>query len=107
MISRTIVPAFKGALSLRQALELCNAYLDCAFNTTDRDIALLLCHDADLALSQAKSAEKRFPNHLKDNSYLTWRRGIATAYIDLGKLLELQGYGDEASLMCKKTEKWG
>ncbi|KAG0221244.1 hypothetical protein BGX31_010064, partial [Mortierella sp. GBA43] len=107
MLSRSIVPAFKGALSLHQALELCNTYLDSAFKTTDRDIALLLCHDAEVALSHAKSAEKRLPNHLKDTTYQIWRSGIAAAYIDLGKLLEFQGYGNEAELMCKKTEKWG
>lgn len=107
MLSRSTVPAPKGGLSLHQALELCNVYLDGAFKTADRDIALLLCHDAEVALFQAKSAEKKLPEHLKDARYQTLRSGIATAYIDLGKLLEFQGYGDEAVLIRKKTEKWG
>ncbi|KAG0221243.1 hypothetical protein BGX31_010063 [Mortierella sp. GBA43] len=107
MLSRSIVPAFKGALSLHQSLELCNTYLDSAYKTTDRDIALLLCHDAEAALGHAKSVEKRLPDHLKDTTYQIWRSGIAAAYVDLGKLLEFQGYGNEAKLMCKKTEKWG
>jgi hypothetical protein len=107
MLSRSDIPAFKGALSLHQALELCNVYLEAAFQTTDRDIALLLCHDTKVALSHAKSADKRTPNHLKDARYQTCRSEIAAAYIDLAKLLEFQGYGTEAELMCKKTEKWG
>ncbi|KAG0196333.1 hypothetical protein BGX31_005383, partial [Mortierella sp. GBA43] len=78
-----------------------------AFKTTDRDIALLLCHDARVALSHAKTADKKLPNHLKDTGYQTCRSGIAAACIDLAKLLEFQGHDTEAELMCKKTEKWG
>ncbi|KAG0239060.1 hypothetical protein BGX31_003033, partial [Mortierella sp. GBA43] len=107
MLSRSIVPAPKGSLSLHQALELCNVFLDGAFKTTDRNIALLLCHDAEVALFQAKSADKKLPEHLKDARYQILRNGIAAAYIDLGKLLELQGYGDEGDLIRKKSEKWG
>jgi hypothetical protein len=107
MLSRSIVPAFKGALSLHQALDLCNVYLDGAFKTTDQDIALLLCSNAEAALSHTKGANKNLSDHLKDATYQTWRSGIAAAYIDLGKLLECQGYGDKADLIRKKSEKWG
>ncbi|KAG0234640.1 hypothetical protein BGX31_004488 [Mortierella sp. GBA43] len=107
MLSRGLVPTPKGALSLHQALELCNIYLDNAFKTNDRDISLLLCHDAEATLSQARNTDKKIPDHFKDAKYHVARSGIATAYIDLGKLLELQGHGDVAELARKKTEKWG
>jgi hypothetical protein len=107
MLTRTIVPAFKGALSLHQALELSSVYLEGAFKTTDHDIALLLCGNAEAALSHARNADKKFPEHLKNARYEKWRSEIAAAFIDLSKLLQFQGYGDEAELMCKKTVKWG
>ncbi|KAG0219718.1 hypothetical protein BGX31_011173, partial [Mortierella sp. GBA43] len=107
MLFRGIVPAPKGALSLQQALELCNIYLDGAFKTADRDTALTLCHDAEVVLFQAKNAAKDHPEHLKNEGYQAMRNGIAAAYIDLGKLLEFQGYGDKAGLVRKKSEKWG
>ncbi|KAG0201167.1 hypothetical protein BGX31_003873, partial [Mortierella sp. GBA43] len=100
-------PVKGGTLSLHQALELCNVYLEGAFKTNDRDIALLLCHDAEIALFQAKDANKKMVDQPKDSRYQIWLNGIAAAYIDLGKLLELQGYSDKAELIRKKSEKWG
>jgi hypothetical protein len=70
-------------------------------------IALLLCHDANAALIQAKDADRDFPDHLKDASYQIWRSGIAAAYIDLAMLLEFLGYSDKAEPIRKKAEKWG
>jgi hypothetical protein len=81
--------------------------LEGAFRTADRDISLLLCHDAELALAQAKSANKGYPEHLKDARYQELRRGVTAAYIDLGRLLDVQGYGDKAGIIRKKVEKWG
>jgi hypothetical protein len=107
MLSRSIVPAPKTALSLQQALELTNVYLENAYKTPDPNVALVLCHDAEVALSQAKTANKKHPTHLKDAGYQALRDGIATACIDLAKLLEIQGYRGEAEVICKKTEKWG
>ncbi|KAG0214406.1 hypothetical protein BGX31_001105, partial [Mortierella sp. GBA43] len=107
-LSRSVVvPGPRGALSLHQALELCNVYLEGAFRTADRDISLLLCHDAEHALAQAKSANKGYPEHLKDARYQELRRGVTAAYIDLGRLLDVQGYGDKAGIIRKKVEKWG
>jgi hypothetical protein len=107
MLSRSIVPAPKSALSLKQALELSNFYLESAYRTTDHDIALVLCHDAEVALSQAKSANKKVATHPGDVEYQMLRDGVAAAYIDLGKLLESQGCQDVAQAICKKAEKWG
>lgn len=107
MLSRSTVPAPKNALSLHQALELTNLYLENAYKTADHDIALLLCHDAELALSQAKSANKKIHVHTGDTNYQALRDSVASAYIDLGKLLERKGYSEVAHAFCKKAEKWG
>lgn len=102
-----IIPSHLGTLSLQQALDLSNVYLENAYKATDRGIALVLCHDAEVALSQAKNANKKYPAHLKDTAYEALRGGIAVAYIDLGKLLEHRGYPNEAQVINKKAKKWG
>jgi hypothetical protein len=107
MLSRSIVPAPKSALTLLQALELTNVYLENAYRTTDSNIALVLCHDAEGALSQAKNANKKHPIHPKDPEHQMLHDGMAAAYIDLGKLLERQGYQAESQVIRKKAEKWG
>ncbi|KAF9352827.1 hypothetical protein BGX34_011945 [Mortierella sp. NVP85] len=107
MVFRNIVLSHLSALSLQQALNLSNIYLENAYTTADRDIALVLCHETKVALSQAKSADRKYPAHPKDTGYQSLRDGVATAYIDLGKLLEKQGYQDEAQAIYKKAEKWG
>ncbi|KAG0221405.1 hypothetical protein BGX31_009919 [Mortierella sp. GBA43] len=107
MLSRSLVPAPKNALSLKQALELSNLYLENAYKTVDQDIVLVLCHEAEMALIQAKSANKRDPLRSNNSEYQGLCDGVATAYIDLGKLLERQGYRDVSQAICKKAEKWG
>lgn len=107
MVFRNIILSHLSALSLQQALDLCNIYLENAYTTADRDISLVLCHEAKVALSQAKSADKKYSTHFKNTGYQSLRDGVATAYIDLGKLLEKQGYLDEAQTIYKKAEKWG
>ncbi|KAG0003390.1 hypothetical protein BGZ65_001754, partial [Modicella reniformis] len=107
MLTRSIVPSPKNALSLQQALELTNVYLENAYKTKDQDVALVLCHDAEASLFQAKVATKKFPNQLKDAEDQSLRDDIVSAYIDLGKLLEVHGYRVEAQTICKKAEKWG
>ncbi|KAF9347363.1 hypothetical protein BGX34_003200 [Mortierella sp. NVP85] len=101
------VPWHLSALSLKQALELTNLYLENAYRTADHDIALVLCHEAEAALSQAKSANKKIHAPPGDTHYQVLRDGVAAAYIDLGKLLERQGHPDLAHSICKKSEKWG
>ncbi|KAG0234726.1 hypothetical protein BGX31_004465 [Mortierella sp. GBA43] len=104
---RSTVPSHIGALSLQQALELSNIYLKNAYRTKDHGVSLVLCHDAEAALSQAKSANKKYHGHPNDAGYQALREGVAAAYIDLGKLMEVQGYQDEAQTIYKKAEKWG
>ncbi|KAK3810199.1 MAG: hypothetical protein J3Q66DRAFT_443735 [Benniella sp.] len=107
MVFGKIVPSHLGVLSLKQALELANLYLENAYNIADRDIALVLCHEAEVALSQAKSANKKTHAPPEGIHYQVLRDGVAAAYIDLGKLLERKGYPDEGNSICKKAEKWG
>ncbi|KAF9352290.1 hypothetical protein BGX34_012226, partial [Mortierella sp. NVP85] len=107
MVLSNNVPSHLSALSLRQALELSNIYLENAYRTTDNDIALVLCHEAEVALSQTKNASKKSPVHPNDDGHQALRKGVAAAYIDLGKLLGKWGYQDEAQAVCKKAERWG
>jgi hypothetical protein len=81
-------------------LELANIYLENAFNATDPDIALVLCHDTEMSLSQAKKS-------VKQDKSPTVTGGIATAYIGLGKLLENRGQVNGAEASFKKAEKLG
>jgi hypothetical protein len=106
MVFRSIVPPHLNSLSLQQALELTYIFLENASKTNDQDIALVLCHEAEVTISQAKSGTKK-PALLKDANDQIARGGIATAYIDLGKLLHSRGYQDEAQASYKKAEKWG
>jgi len=107
MVFGIVTPSHLSALSLQQALELSNIYLENAYRTSDRNIALVLCREAEVALSQAKSANKKYPTHPDDPGHQALREGVATAYVDLGKLLGRRGFQSEARAICKKAEKWG
>ncbi|KAG0003543.1 hypothetical protein BGZ65_001609, partial [Modicella reniformis] len=100
-----IVPSPKNALSSHQALELINIYLENALKTMDDDIALVLCHEAETYLSQVKNASKRLFASPKDTGDLTLQEGMATAYIELAKLMGKKGYQDEAEVFSEKAEK--
>lgn len=99
MVFGSIVSSPRGILSPQQALELAKVYLENAFGANDPDIALVLCHDAEVSLSQAKKAVKR---GTKNQIVI---EGIASAYIDLGSLLESRGHDSEAQVSYKKAEK--
>jgi hypothetical protein len=100
MLFGSIVSSPRGSLSPQKALELANIYLENAFNTTDSDIALILCHDTEVSLYQAKKSVENDKNQ-------TVTKGIATAYIGLGKLLESRGHVKGAQASFKKAEKLG
>ncbi|KAK3809355.1 MAG: WD40-repeat-containing domain protein [Benniella sp.] len=95
-----IVSSPRGAFSPQQALKLANVYLENASTCIpdDRDIALVLCHDTEMSLSQAKKSIRR-----PEDQYMNME--IATAYMDLGNLLESQGHLNEAKASYKKAEK--
>ncbi|KAF9358576.1 hypothetical protein BGX34_008869, partial [Mortierella sp. NVP85] len=100
MLFNSIVSPPLGSLSLQHALDLANIYLENASKAQHPDIALVLCHDTEVALSQAKKAAKRTEDP-------TVRHGIAITYIGLGKELDSRGHDNEAQASYKKAEKWG
>ncbi|KAF9348198.1 hypothetical protein BGX34_002626, partial [Mortierella sp. NVP85] len=100
MVFGSIVTSPRSSLSPRQTLDLAKAYLEVAYHATDPDVALVLCHDTEISLHQAKKAVKRAEdqNVIKD---------IAVTYIDLGNLLEKRGHANEAKVSYKKAGKLG
>ncbi|KAG0225015.1 hypothetical protein BGX31_007801, partial [Mortierella sp. GBA43] len=99
MVFGCIVSAPRGNLSLQQSLKLANVYLENANKEQDPEIALVLCHDTEVSLNQAKKVARRSKNQ-------EMHRDIATAYTELGKVLDSKGYGGEAQASYKKAEKW-
>ncbi|KAI8345101.1 hypothetical protein B0O80DRAFT_429781 [Mortierella sp. GBAus27b] len=87
-----------GSLSAKQALELAKVYLENARNADDSNIAMVLCHDTKVSLSQAKKVIKRAKNP-------ALIEGIASTYDDLGKQQETRGHDKEAQSSYKKAEK--
>ncbi|KAF9353149.1 hypothetical protein BGX34_011779 [Mortierella sp. NVP85] len=99
MVFGSIIP--QGNLSLPQTLSLAKIYLDTARNlTTDTEIFLALCRDAEASLTQAK----KFSKNTKEPSV---QGSIAAIHIDLSNLLEANGYKNEAKIFQKRSEKWG
>ncbi|KAF9343456.1 hypothetical protein BGX34_006731, partial [Mortierella sp. NVP85] len=100
MVFGHIVSSPRGTLSLQQSLELAKIYLANASQAQDADIALVLCHDAEVSLTQARKGVRHSEN-------VTMREGIAHAYITLGQVLNSRGHESEARASYKKAEKWG
>lgn len=93
----SVVSSPRGSLSPQQALKLANVYLEKARDEDDPHIALVLCNDTEVSLSQAV---KRAKNH-------TVIKGIVETYADLGRLLESRGRSNEARDIYKKAAKLG
>jgi hypothetical protein len=100
MVFGRIVNSPRNVLSPVQALELANIYLSNARSTNDSSIAMVLCHDTEVSLAQAKRAAKHTEAH-------TIHDGIAITYIELGKLLDSRGNRDEAQASYEKAQKLG
>jgi hypothetical protein len=101
MVFGNVISSPRGSLSLQQALDLANIYLENARKTQDPKLALVLCHDTEVSLSRVKKAAKHVENKIM-------HEGVATVYIGLGYLLNDQGHRDkEAQAFYKKSEKWG
>ncbi|KAF9345850.1 hypothetical protein BGX34_004409 [Mortierella sp. NVP85] len=83
-----------------ETLELANIYLDNARTTNDPHIALALCHDTEVTLSQVARGPRR-------QMVPVVRRGIATAYVQLGGLLKSRSLHDDVDAFYKKAEKFG
>jgi hypothetical protein len=100
MVFGGIVKSPRGDLSTQQALDLAKLYLDNACKTRDPDIALVLCHDTEVSLSDAKRPTRRAED-------VAVRKRIGAVYLDLGKLLYSRGHHGEAQASFKKAEKLG
>jgi hypothetical protein len=96
----SVISSPRGNLSLQQALDLANIYLENASKSTDPDITLVLCHDTEVSLSHVKKAAK----NSEDKSV---HGRISTVYVGLGDLLDSKGHRGEAQAFYKKSEKWG
>jgi hypothetical protein len=96
----SIISSPRASLTLQQALDLANVYLENARKAVDPDIALVLCHDTEVSLSQVKRAAK----HTNDANT---REKIATIHIELGRVLDTQERSNEAQAFYKKSLKWG
>jgi hypothetical protein len=79
---------------------LANTYLASAQSTKDLSIAMVLCHDTEVSLSQAKKTAKHAAVH-------TIRDRVAIAYIELVNVLDGHGKQDDAQTSYKKAEKLG
>ncbi|KAF9351697.1 hypothetical protein BGX34_000414 [Mortierella sp. NVP85] len=96
----SIAPSPRGDLSLQQALELANIYLEGANRAKDANISLVLCHEAEISLTQAGKRTR----HAEDP---VLREEIAGAYISLGQVLNSRGHAKEVEASYKTAEKWG
>jgi tetratricopeptide (TPR) repeat protein len=106
MLYRT-VPSPKGALSPHEILRLAEIYLENASKEENPNVSLVLCYNAEVALSQAKSSSRKSSNSAFDPDEQAIRDKMAAAYYRLGKLLENNGHRDEAAAFYKKCKKWG
>ncbi|KAF9349134.1 hypothetical protein BGX34_002018, partial [Mortierella sp. NVP85] len=96
----SVISSPRGNLSLQQALELTNIYLEHAGKVHDVGIVLVLCHDTEASLLQAGKTLK----HALDKKM---RLEVANGYIKLGRVLAIRGYLSEAGEFYKKAEKLG
>ncbi|KAF9354474.1 hypothetical protein BGX34_011011 [Mortierella sp. NVP85] len=100
MVFGSIISSSRGSLSLQQNLDLANLYLETACKSTDPDVVIVLCHDTEVSLFQAKRAAKNTEDK-------TMRSLIADVYTNLGTLMDTYGYSDEAKAFYKKSKKLG
>ncbi|KAK3810958.1 MAG: hypothetical protein J3Q66DRAFT_390885, partial [Benniella sp.] len=99
MVLWSVISSPRASLSLQQVLDLANVYLENARKAVDPNIALVLCHDTEVSLSQVKRAAK----HTNDTHM---REDIASIYTELGDFLDTQGRKNEAQAFYKKSVKW-
>lgn len=100
MVFGHVLPSTRGNLSPQQLLDIVNIYLENASRVQDPDVIFVLCYEAEVSLSQTKKAAKA----ANDQAAL---HGIATAYVELGRVLNNQGHHNEAEAIHKKAEKLG
>jgi hypothetical protein len=102
---RSSVPSSQSALSPERTLELANLCLENARTTKNPEVALELCAEATTVLSRMKQFLKTSapPTDSDDQSL---REGIATTYLEIGKLQDSLRRRDKALVSYKKADKW-
>ncbi|KAF9365292.1 hypothetical protein BGX34_010598 [Mortierella sp. NVP85] len=100
MLFGSVITSPRGDLTVQQALDLANVYLENASRAQDPVVALVLCHDTELSLHHARRVTKSAEDQAK-------QEGIAAAYAGLGSLLDSRGHRSEAQAMYKKAKKLG
>ncbi|KAF9352069.1 hypothetical protein BGX34_000212, partial [Mortierella sp. NVP85] len=100
MMYGTAIPSTLTSLLPRQALILANLYLENANKTLALDpaITLVLCHETEVSLRHAKKTARS----AKDQPVID---GIATAYINLSRLLGILKHDSESQAIFKKGRK--
>ncbi|KAG0305573.1 hypothetical protein BGZ98_003921, partial [Dissophora globulifera] len=96
-----------GTLSPHKTLELANIHLENARKTKDPEIALLLCNDAEAALSRIKRVAKNNLNTPLSVEDQALRDGVAIAYLEHGNLAEGLNHIEMAKVSYRKAEKLG
>ncbi|KAG0214598.1 hypothetical protein BGX31_001053, partial [Mortierella sp. GBA43] len=104
MLFQSIVPAPKGDLLPRQVLELTTVFLDGANRTIDHDVLQVLCHQAEAALSRMKRRTKKIVASTDPKDQALCER-IASAYLELGRLMDNQDCREEAEAFYAKAKK--
>ena len=100
MVFGSVISSPRGNLSLQTTLDLAYLFLENAGKSTDPEIILVLCHETEISLSQAKKIAKKTKVGSMDDL-------IATIYHGLGNLLDKHGHRDEAEAFREKSKKWG
>ncbi|KAG0240229.1 hypothetical protein BGX31_002162 [Mortierella sp. GBA43] len=93
-----------GGLSTRQRLDRTNYHMKNAWDAMDKDrkLAVVLCEDAESALSRARNAARWAPKYTND---LELRKRVVEAYRELGRLQEHLERREEAQDSYKRARK--
>lgn len=91
----------------RKDLDLALALLESARKSTDPEVALVICGDAEDKLSRVKRTNKKRLLRPANDDDRSLREEIVTSYIELGKLFDNFGQGDRANVNYKRAEKLG
>ncbi|KAI8345703.1 hypothetical protein B0O80DRAFT_431425 [Mortierella sp. GBAus27b] len=104
---RHAIPSSEYTLTPRQALHIADVYLRNALRENDHDIAMVMCRHADILLNQSKVFQSTSSTSSSDPEDQALREFGATAYSDIGKVLEAHGHQSRARIFYGKCRKLG
>ncbi|KAI8600059.1 hypothetical protein EDD21DRAFT_143073 [Dissophora ornata] len=100
-------PPWRGVLTPQAALGLVTSHLENARIAQSPEQALGLCKDAEKALARIRTSVRKsyvLSSRAQDRALCN---DIATAYSEIGKLLDSLGLRTKAQAIYKNEEKWG